>query len=126
MPSSGSTGSFHLLVRTGTSEIYRSRRRAHTVSYIARRRLRGASRVVPASRSVSSSNAYYPLRVVIEGSVPEGRFGRFARFAKMGGAVATVKLFTRDPEKVAEQMAEALGNLRGLAAKVGQMASYVD
>ncbi len=62
----------------------------------------------------------------IEGSVPEGRFGRFARFAKVGGAVATVKLFTRDPEKVAEHMAEALGNLRGLAAKVGQMASYVD
>jgi predicted unusual protein kinase regulating ubiquinone biosynthesis (AarF/ABC1/UbiB family) len=64
--------------------------------------------------------------VSIEGSVPEGRFGRFARFAKVGGAVASAKLFTRDPEKIAEQMAEALGNLRGLAAKVGQMASYVD
>jgi predicted unusual protein kinase regulating ubiquinone biosynthesis (AarF/ABC1/UbiB family) len=61
-----------------------------------------------------------------DSSVPESRFGRFARFAKMGGAVATVRLFTRDPAKAAEQMAEALGNLRGLAAKVGQMASYVD
>ncbi|HVU00411.1 MAG TPA: AarF/ABC1/UbiB kinase family protein [Polyangiaceae bacterium] len=61
-----------------------------------------------------------------DGYVPEGRFGRFARFAMMGGAVATRRLFTRDPAKAAEQMAEVLGNLRGLAAKVGQMASYVD
>lgn len=44
----------------------------------------------------------------------------------MGGAVATRRLFTRDAAKAAEQMAEALGNLRGLAAKVGQMASYID
>lgn len=44
----------------------------------------------------------------------------------MGGAVATRRLFTRDPTKAAETMAEALGNLRGLAAKVGQMASYID
>lgn len=44
----------------------------------------------------------------------------------MGGSVATRKLFTRDPTKAAEQMAEMLGNLRGLAAKVGQMASYID
>ena len=44
----------------------------------------------------------------------------------MGGAVATRRLFTRDPAKAAEHMAEALGNLRGLAAKVGQMASYID
>lgn len=44
----------------------------------------------------------------------------------MGGAVATRRLFTRDPAKAAEHMAEVLGNLRGLAAKVGQMASYVD
>jgi predicted unusual protein kinase regulating ubiquinone biosynthesis (AarF/ABC1/UbiB family) len=61
-----------------------------------------------------------------DGYVPEGRFGRFARFAMMGGAVATRRLFTRDPTKAAEHMAEALGNLRGLAAKVGQMASYID
>jgi predicted unusual protein kinase regulating ubiquinone biosynthesis (AarF/ABC1/UbiB family) len=61
-----------------------------------------------------------------DGSVPDGRFGRFARLAMMGGAVAGRRLFTRDPAKAAAQMAETLGNLRGLAAKVGQMASYVD
>ena len=61
-----------------------------------------------------------------DGSVPESRFGRFARFAWMSGAVATRRLFTRDPTKAAEHVAEALGELRGLAAKVGQMASYVD
>jgi predicted unusual protein kinase regulating ubiquinone biosynthesis (AarF/ABC1/UbiB family) len=69
---------------------------------------------------------YYPPHVSRDSSVPGGRFGRFARFAKMGGAVATMRLFNRDPAKAGEQMAEALGNLRGLAAKVGQMASYVD
>lgn len=58
--------------------------------------------------------------------MPEGRFGRFARLAIMGGAVASRRLFTRDPVKAAEHMAATLGNLRGLAAKVGQMASYVD
>lgn len=61
-----------------------------------------------------------------DGYVPEGRFGRLARFAMMGGAAATRRLFTRDPEKIAQHMAETLGNLRGLAAKVGQMASYID
>jgi predicted unusual protein kinase regulating ubiquinone biosynthesis (AarF/ABC1/UbiB family) len=65
-------------------------------------------------------------RVSQEGSVPEGRFSRFARLAMMGGSVASRRLFTRDPAKAAEHMAEVLGNLRGLAAKVGQMASYVD
>jgi predicted unusual protein kinase regulating ubiquinone biosynthesis (AarF/ABC1/UbiB family) len=60
------------------------------------------------------------------GSVPKGRFGRLARFAMMSGAVATKQLFARDPAKAAAHLAEALGELRGLAAKVGQMASYVD
>jgi len=32
----------------------------------------------------------------------------------------------RDPHRSAERAAEVLGTLRGLAAKVGQMASYVE
>jgi predicted unusual protein kinase regulating ubiquinone biosynthesis (AarF/ABC1/UbiB family) len=79
-----------------------------------------------AKSDAGAKKTFYSPHVSQDASVPEGRFGRFARLAMMGGAVATGKLFTRDPAKAAAQMAETLGNLRGLAAKVGQMASYVD
>lgn len=86
--------------------------------------LRGARSLFHAFEAKKTYYAY--PQVSQDGFAPEGRFGRFARFAMMGGAVATRRLFTRDPTKAAEHMAEVLGNLRGLAAKVGQMASYVD
>ncbi|MBX3186385.1 MAG: AarF/ABC1/UbiB kinase family protein [Labilithrix sp.] len=66
----------------------------------------------------------------IEG-VPKGRLGRMARLAALGlktgaGAVLARATGNDDGKAVADQAAEVLGNLRGLAAKVGQMASYVD
>ncbi len=58
--------------------------------------------------------------------VPGGRFGRLTRLAQVGARTGASLLFSRDGKGAAEQAAEVLGSLRGLAAKVGQMASYVD
>jgi len=61
-----------------------------------------------------------------ERKVPDGRMGRLARFAAMGVKAGAGMLMDRDAGSTAKQAAEVLGTLRGLAAKVGQMASYVD
>src|SRR5438309_4562933 len=61
-----------------------------------------------------------------EKKVPEGRFGRFARLAAMGVRTGAGMLVDRDGGGTAKNAAAVLGTLRGLAAKVGQMASYVD
>jgi predicted unusual protein kinase regulating ubiquinone biosynthesis (AarF/ABC1/UbiB family) len=61
--------------------------------------------------------------------LPEGRVGRLARLAALGVRTGASLLRARDPADhapAAERAAEVLGTLRGLAAKVGQMASYVD
>lgn len=59
--------------------------------------------------------------------VPRGRFGRFARMAALGVRTGAGALLERDGgAKSARVAADVLGHLRGLAAKVGQMASYVD
>lgn len=58
--------------------------------------------------------------------VPGSRLGRFARLAAMGMRTGASMLVDRGGGAAAEHAAEVLGNLRGLAAKVGQMASYVD
>jgi len=51
-----------------------------------------------------------------------------ARLAALGARTGTAAILGRggDGSALAGQAAEVLGNLRGLAAKVGQMASYVD
>lgn len=59
-------------------------------------------------------------------SIPGSRLGRFARLASMGMRTGASLLVDRGGGAAAEHAAEVLGNLRGLAAKVGQMASYVD
>lgn len=61
-----------------------------------------------------------------ERELPGGRFSRFARLAATG--LRTGIGMVTDPEGAATALAaaRALGTLRGLAAKVGQMASYVD
>ena len=59
-------------------------------------------------------------------AVPGGRLGRLTRLAQVGARTGASFLFSRDGKGAAEQAAEVLGSLRGLAAKVGQMASYVD
>jgi predicted unusual protein kinase regulating ubiquinone biosynthesis (AarF/ABC1/UbiB family) len=57
-----------------------------------------------------------------DNKIPEGRFGRLVRLAGLGART----LFSKDSGATAAQAAEVLGTLRGLAAKMGQMASYVD
>ncbi len=62
-------------------------------------------------------------------NLPEGRIGRLARYASLGARASARLLFSKEEDtvrKVAEHAADVLGNMRGLAAKVGQMASYVD
>jgi predicted unusual protein kinase regulating ubiquinone biosynthesis (AarF/ABC1/UbiB family) len=61
-----------------------------------------------------------------ERRVPEGRFSRLARLAAAGARSGAGFVLSKGSERAAHSAAEALGNLRGLAAKVGQMASYVD
>jgi predicted unusual protein kinase regulating ubiquinone biosynthesis (AarF/ABC1/UbiB family) len=61
-----------------------------------------------------------------EREVPKGRLGRFARVAAMSVRTGANMLVNHDAGSAAEHAAEVLGTLRGLAAKVGQMASYVD
>ena len=61
-----------------------------------------------------------------DSGVPTGRLRRFAKLAGVGARASVDMLARRGSEKVAERTAEVLGNLRGLAAKLGQTASYVD
>ena len=52
--------------------------------------------------------------------------GRFVRLAGLGARTSASLLFSKGGEGAAERAAEVLGTLRGIAAKVGQIASYVD
>lgn len=58
--------------------------------------------------------------------LPTGRFRRAFDLAKVGARAGASWAASRGAEAAAERSAEVLGNLRGLAAKVGQTASYVD
>jgi predicted unusual protein kinase regulating ubiquinone biosynthesis (AarF/ABC1/UbiB family) len=58
--------------------------------------------------------------------VPQSRLGRLARLAAVGVRTGASMLASRDGASAARHAADVLGTLRGLAAKVGQMASYVD
>ncbi len=59
--------------------------------------------------------------------LPEGRLGRLARIAGLGVRAGASAVLSGDAHHAAaKQAAEVLGTMRGLAAKVGQMASYVD
>lgn len=62
----------------------------------------------------------------MEKRVPGSRLGRMARLAAFGMKTGAGMVLGRSDEAAADQAAAVLGNLRGLAAKVGQMASYVD
>ena len=61
-----------------------------------------------------------------EREVPTGRLKRLAKLVSVGARTGASLLLSRDGSGAAEHAAEVLGSLRGLAAKVGQMASYVD
>ncbi|HKU42666.1 MAG TPA: AarF/ABC1/UbiB kinase family protein [Polyangiales bacterium] len=58
--------------------------------------------------------------------VPSGRLARLSGLARAGLRSGTSLLLSRDADAAARHAAQVLGRLRGLAAKVGQMASYVD
>jgi predicted unusual protein kinase regulating ubiquinone biosynthesis (AarF/ABC1/UbiB family) len=58
--------------------------------------------------------------------VPRNRLGRLARLASLGARAGAGALLGREPDDVAGDAARVLGSLRGLAAKIGQMGSYVD
>jgi predicted unusual protein kinase regulating ubiquinone biosynthesis (AarF/ABC1/UbiB family) len=64
----------------------------------------------------------------MEKKVPGGRLGRMARLAALGLKTGAGAVLSRsdDGKAAADRAAEVLGTMRGLAAKVGQMASYVD
>lgn len=59
-------------------------------------------------------------------SVPRGKLSRFALLATAGARTGLSLLTKSSAEATAERTAEVLGRMRGLAAKVGQIASYVD
>lgn len=58
--------------------------------------------------------------------LPQGRVTRALSLAKVGARAGLSWATERGTEAAAKHSAEVLGNLRGLAAKVGQTASYVD
>jgi predicted unusual protein kinase regulating ubiquinone biosynthesis (AarF/ABC1/UbiB family) len=58
--------------------------------------------------------------------LPTQRLARLANLARVGARTGASLLTRGDSSRAADQAAEILGSLRGLAAKVGQMASYVD
>ena len=61
-----------------------------------------------------------------EREVPVSRLGRLVRMAEVGARTGASALLSNRSQSTAERAAEVLGTLRGLAAKVGQMLSYVD
>ncbi len=58
--------------------------------------------------------------------LPTGRLRRFAHLAALGTRAAAGRLLEADGVGVARAAADTFGTLRGLALKMGQMASYVD
>jgi len=62
----------------------------------------------------------------MKSGVPGGRFRRAFDMARVGARAGASWATARGNEAAAKKTAEVLGNLRGIAAKVGQTASYVD
>ncbi|MFO0552677.1 MAG: AarF/ABC1/UbiB kinase family protein [Polyangiaceae bacterium] len=58
--------------------------------------------------------------------IPEGRLARLGALAALGARAGAGLLVKGGAESTAERTAEVLGRMRGLAAKAGQIASYVD
>ena len=87
-----------------------------------------AVRLARLSRGARPAGVPYGWQLVDdERKVPQGRLGRLARLGRHGRQDRRRR--PPRPErhgKRADHAAEVLGTLRGLAAKVGQMASYVD
>ncbi|MCU0686292.1 MAG: AarF/ABC1/UbiB kinase family protein, partial [Polyangiaceae bacterium] len=61
-----------------------------------------------------------------EKKVPTGRFGRLARLATAGVRAGVGAVLAPGDGAAAIEVARSLGTMRGIAAKLGQMAGYVD
>ena len=61
-----------------------------------------------------------------DSKLPRGRLARLAALASLGARAGVGLVRDASGEIAAKQTAEVLGKMRGLAAKAGQMASYVD
>lgn len=61
-----------------------------------------------------------------ERKIPKGRLSRAAKLARAGARSGLAMLRSRNASSTTEKVAGMLGDLRGVATKVGQMASYVD
>ncbi len=61
-----------------------------------------------------------------DAKLPTGRLGRLARLARAGASTGVALLRRGDGQGGVDKAAKILGQLRGVATKVGQMASYVD
>jgi predicted unusual protein kinase regulating ubiquinone biosynthesis (AarF/ABC1/UbiB family) len=69
---------------------------------------------------------FVSMKFAMSRKVPKGRLERAARLARMGAGAGLGWLTGKSTEALAEQAALTLSSLRGLAAKVGQMASSVE
>lgn len=58
--------------------------------------------------------------------LPKSRLVRLGKLAALGARTGASLIASRDGSGAAESATRVLGQMRGLAAKVGQMASYVD
>lgn len=58
--------------------------------------------------------------------IPQNRFMRLGKLAALGARAGASLLTSKDGAGSAEAATKVLGQMRGLAAKLGQMASYVD
>lgn len=61
-----------------------------------------------------------------ERKIPRGRLSRVAKLARAGASSGIALLRSKSASGTADKVAGMLGELRGVATKVGQMASYVD
>ena len=58
--------------------------------------------------------------------MPKSRLGRLAKLARAGARTGATLLLSKDARQSALKTTEMLGQLRGVATKIGQMMSYVD
>jgi predicted unusual protein kinase regulating ubiquinone biosynthesis (AarF/ABC1/UbiB family) len=63
---------------------------------------------------------------MVSSKLPTGRLARVASLAKLGLRTGASLIASKDGQGAADQAALVLGQMRGLAAKLGQMAGYVD
>lgn len=61
-----------------------------------------------------------------DAKIPTGRWGRLTKLARAGAHTGIALVRSKAAEASVERVAQLLGEMRGIASKVGQMASYVD